>query len=318
MMDAFHSSSRYNNNNNHDSTSRAHDIGTGGKAAPAVSQWKRLMVLLQQQQQQEHEQQHEQQTLRQQQQQRRPSISLSDSGHESDLRRSALASTNVYATFARRPSWIADEEDHDDAWKYVDKFLEMDITSSMAEEVEDIPVVVDHGTTGVLEPQRQQPPPLQPQVMSRPPTAVDSPSRSKLQQRASAIAFAAALPLPPTGAKIESVFSARDRGASATTTTNNHDDPSHSLLKASLMSFDARMSTNSNPFRRSSLLSGRSSLRNFTTPFRFSDVSMASEIFESFSAPDDDENDIERHDHRKDDDVFVSGSTTPIENDMQG
>jgi hypothetical protein len=82
------------------------------------------------------------------------------------------------------------------------------------------------------------------------------------------------------------------RGAAATTTM---DDPSQSLLKGSILSFDARMSTISNnfniPFRRmsSSGMSGRSSLRNFTQQFRFSDVSMASEIFEANSVSTSDE-----------------------------
>jgi hypothetical protein len=284
-------------------------------ALPQQQQWQQQLLLRQQQQQQL--------------QQRRPSICLSDSGHESDLRRSALESTSMYATFARRPSWIASEQDHDDAWKYVDKFMEMDVTSSMAEE--DIPVVAD-----VEQIQHHQPPPQHPQrqhpaqhhqqdeashreavrlllqdallqeehatttadsamdvsiVGQAAPPPVVTTMRNPLLNSAASLAAAAAL----TGRFNASLAARGGHNHNNHNSAMTTDDPAHSLLKASLMSFEGRMSTISNPFRRSSILSGRSSLRNFTTQqFRFSDVSMASEIFESFSASDDDDDAVQR------------------------
>jgi hypothetical protein len=295
----------------------------GALAAFALPQQQQRLQRQQLLRQQQHQQQH------QQQQQRRPSVCLSDSGHESDLRRSELDSTGVYASFARRPSWIASEQDHDDAWKYVDKFMEMEgSTSSMAEE--DIPVVAD---VEQIEHQHQH----QPQhphhdsshqeeeeadsamdVVSTlepvaPPPVVTTIGNPLLNLTA----FPAAVPaaVAATGR-----FNASLAARSGINNNNNHhnhnamtDDPAHSLLKASLMSFEARMSTISNPFRRSSILSGRSSLRNFTTQqFRFSDVSMASEIFESFSASDDDDVQVNGNNNNASD----SSTTTPDIDDL--
>lgn len=180
---------------------------------------------------------------------RRPSICLSDSGHESDLRRSELASTNMYASFARRPSWIAGEqhqqEDREDSWHYVDKFMELDV-ASIPDDDED---TVQHA-------------------------ALELPS-----SRPNASAMSPGMNPPPMIQRKTS------------------EDPAHALMKDSFLSFDARMSIVSNtaaqtPFRRSSILSGRSSLRNFTSINRLSDISMASEIFDalgntSFSASSD-------------------------------
>jgi hypothetical protein len=243
-----------------------------------------------QQQQLLRQQQHQQHQNRQQ---RRPSVCLSDSGHESDLRRSELDSTNVYASFARRPSWIASELDHDDAWKYVDKFMEMeDGTSSMAEE--DIPVVADVEQIQHHQPQHphhdsaHQEEEAAASAMdvstlgtAAPPPVVTTIGNPLLNFAAFPVAAATA-----TG-RFHASLAARS-GNNNNNHSHNHnamtDDPAHSLLKASLMSFEARMSTISNPFRRSSILSGRSSLRNFTTQqFRFSDVSMASEFLKALA-----------------------------------
>lgn len=172
---------------------------------------------------------------------RRPSICMSDSGHESDLRRSELATTNMYANFARRPSWIAGEqhEAREDSWQYVDKFMELDVSSIPDEEDDFVPPIALESQT----------------------------SKASVALNAASLGRKTAL-----------------------------EDPAHTLMKDSFLSFDARMSTISNaastPFRRSSILSGRSSLRNFTQFNRFSDISMASEIFEalgnsSFSASSD-------------------------------
>lgn len=60
--------------------------------------------------------------------QRRPSLTLSDSGNETEMRRSALESTELFKQFARRPSWLIGE-DANASWEYVDQYLDMDIDS---------------------------------------------------------------------------------------------------------------------------------------------------------------------------------------------
>ena len=62
--------------------------------------------------------------------QRRPSLTLSDSGNETEMRRSALESTTLFKAFARRPSWIVGEENGN--WECVDEYMDMDIDSDSA------------------------------------------------------------------------------------------------------------------------------------------------------------------------------------------